>query len=313
MNSYQTKQLIKFLAENWSINSTDSLEKIIDLLELGLDKNNSRWNTFEGSLVSFEKKIRLLHLNFYKPSLAPSLIKKAKKRRKDSIINIFTFLNQEFDVEYNKKLLGQVLALNQGISWPLQFGFEKTRKVPPKLKIYFSLVDEKGFIDQRLIFDRLKKLCLVFKFSWSGLKDEFKDNDFDALAVDFLPNGKASLKVYPFYQPPQLYLTEIREIYQNFFKKKKDKYLTDYFSSIENLPMRHIGFLYRFSHSNSAGLKIWTRFQKNGVSPQKINQFLIGSDKTKQWLKETASLIKKYQARLSYLTLENQKIGLYFR
>ncbi|MEK6727167.1 MAG: hypothetical protein AABY28_00640 [Candidatus Omnitrophota bacterium] len=307
MKTKQAGKLVISLSEEWKVNSFLNLNKITKELGGSICRDYSDFNTFEFTLVSFEKTVRFLHLNFYKQDVSRDKIKILRERRVKSIVSIVKYLNKNPGLKYNFEILRGLASIIDDTSWPIQFGYEAGRDKSPVIKVYISIV---GSNSNGAYF--LKKLCALLGLKWEGLKSIFSRSDIDAIGIDLLHNGCHRLKIYTYFRPP-FNLLNIRKIYKKY-REDRDEYLDLYLGGIENMPLRHVGLLYRISKDSFIeSVKIWARLEK--PIPFKLLQPIMKSAPARlnRWLISASDIIKSGGGRVSYLTLENKKIGVYFR
>lgn len=185
MTDKQAKSLIK------AINKARGgvFLKVVDVLYKLHPNRFFPFNEFEFSFVAGNDFLRFLHLLFWKPSLTGREIRKFLKKRGGNIKKVFSILGKKFNCRYNLNLYESLLKFNRESNlWPMQFGLEYDRKEGPKVKIYLS-INGKSF--------SLEKFCITFKLNYKKIKKVFYNKKFDAIAVDFLPNGKYFFKFYP--------------------------------------------------------------------------------------------------------------------
>jgi len=298
MRGAQVQNLILSLTKKWDIYSSLDLNKITKMLwSSSLGGSSGGLNTFESSLVSSEKAIRLLHLNFYKPGLPYNKIRALRKKRIASITSIISYANKESGFKFNLNILKGLTSSIDNTSWPVQFGYTLKKNKPPVIKIYLSVISDNaqcGYL--------MEKLCALLGLSWRKLKNNFLDTQFDAIGIDFLHNGCCRLKIYTILRPA-FNLSDIPRAY-----------LGPYLAVIGKIPLRHIGFLYRIDKtSRIESVKIWARLKK--PTPFKSLQPIMKPvpARLNSWLISTGAIIEGISAGVSYLTLENKEIGVYFR
>ncbi|MCX5696214.1 MAG: hypothetical protein NTW18_06145 [Candidatus Omnitrophica bacterium] len=308
MQGAQVQNLILSLTKKWDIYSSLDLNKITKMLwSSSLGGSSGGLNTFESSLVSSERAIRLLHLNFYKPGLPYNKIRVLRKKRIESIASIISYVNKESGFRFNLNILKDLTSSMDDTSWPVQFGYTLKKNKPPVMKIYLSVISDNaqcGYL--------MERLCALLGLSWLKLKNNFLDTQFDAIGIDFLHNGCCRLKIYTILRPA-FNLSDIPRAYRKY-QNSKDIYLGHYLAVIGKIPLRHIGFLYRIDKtSRIESVKIWARLKK--PTPFKSLQPIMKPvpARLNSWLISTGAIIEGISAGVSYLTLENKEIGVYFR
>ena len=306
MKIEQARKLVILLSKEWKIDPFFSLNKITNELNGSICQPYSDFNTFEFPLVSFEKSVKFLHLNFYKPDVSYDKVKILGEKRTRAITSILKYINKKSGFKYNFWILKCVASVIKDTSWPVQFGYEACKDKPPVIKIYISVARN----NSNSCF--LKKLCDVSGFRWRKLEKIFSRNRIDSVGFDLLHNGLHRLKIYTYFEPP-FDLLNMRKIYKEY-NKSQDKYLDSYLKWIKNMPLRHVGLLYRISEDSSVGsVKIWARLEK--PAPFKLLRPIIkpAPARLSRWLISACDIIKSARAKVAYLTLENGKIGVYFR
>jgi hypothetical protein len=247
MKNEEAKKIIHLLCQKWKIGGQEFLFEIVDFLDKKVNKKISFSNEFEFSLIEGEPKIRLLHLNFWQPDLSIPTIKKILKKKEAIITFIFQKISQKFKSSYNFFILKSLFQFNQknGL-WPIQFGLECQKNFQPKLKIYLSLIERKK---ERF---SLKKFCEHFQLKYQILRKKIKGRKFDTTAIDFLPQNRVFLKIYPF--------------------REKNKGVK--------------GVLWRVSSSSQIGSKkVWQRFPE-GVNIEKFSDKIKIDSFIKKFIKE---------------------------
>ena len=304
MDIKQAKRLTDFLLRKWRMQPYLNLNIFLDRLWEGIAQPIYRnTNTFEFSLVSFEKKLRFLHIYFYDSSLSLDLIKVLRRKRIESIINIIKYTNHNLKLKYNLRILSDIIHLDNNALHPIQFGCEINKNNVPVIKVYFSHIGNSA--NRHYL---LREIYDFLGFKQKMIKEYFLSKEIDAIGFDFFHNGNYKVKFYPFNQPP----FDIKKIKKTYYKyqSNNDKYLNSYFTLIKKLPLRHLGFLYRISEdfNNINSAKIWARLQEP--------IFLSKDLKVKsliEWWNYSRDIIEYAAGKISYLTLENEKLGVYFR
>lgn len=193
MNSKQAKKLITIASQEWNFKKKNVFLKVIDLLDESVKQEAAAANEFEFSLIENERKLRLLHLNFWKPNLTPLMIEIILKKRRLFLSFILKYLKYKFNASYNLSLFRLLDEFNQKNGcFPIQFGLEYSKDFLPKVKIYLS--------SNSLVFN-LKKFCFFFNLDHKILTREFKHRYFDAIGIDLLPDGDFYFKFYPLRHP----------------------------------------------------------------------------------------------------------------
>jgi hypothetical protein len=306
MKSKQAKELVNYLSKARKISSALNLNRIIDRLEESARGPHGNFNTFEFSFVYPENNIRLLHINFYK-SHTPIKLSAALKFRMDSLMDIFKYANHRLKLKYDLETLRDTFLLAEDILCPIQFGCEVNMSAAPIMKEYFSVIDSEDCLHL------LKKVCLLLGLNFQKLEKEFVSAlPLDTIGIDFLPNGRRNLKIYPYYQQP-FNLSDIRKAYQRY-RSSNDQFLEPFMAWIRQIPLRHIGFLCRVSKDSEIdSVKIWTRMEKSIPCDLLPPCKSLKSDRLQNWLNDSKNIIKSFELMISYLTLENNNLGIYFR
>ena len=306
MESKQAKKLVNFLSNKNKVCQSLNLHMIINRLDMGIYRPCSNFNTFEFSFISPGNTIRLLHINFYKSRTLPEL-SEALKYRMDSIMGIFEFANQKLGSKYDLKILRDAFLLAQDVLCPVQFGCEVDGSAAPIMKEYFSVIDNKdcGYL--------IKEISILLGINFQKLEKEFiSARPLDTIGIDFLSNGRCNLKIYPYYQQP-FNLSDIRKAYQRY-RSSNDQFLEPFMAWIRQIPLRHIGFLCRVSKDSEIdSVKIWTRMEKSIPCDLLPPCKSLKSDRLQNWLNDSKNIIKSFELMISYLTLENNNLGIYFR
>jgi len=307
MNALQAKNFIKIVSKEWSKRQKKLIYSIIDIISSNPYREYMSASFFEFSLVSFELEVGLLHINFYKNNLPLNIINKIRAYRRSLISKIFHILSKESGNEYNLEIIDSVLDLAKGTRWPIQFGVELS-KTCKRIKIYFS----PELTENDLVLDKIKHIADRLRLNAKKITKKFLYENFDAIGFDFLNNGKNNLKIYTFYPSP-FDISSIKKVFCRH-QPEDDKYLKAYLARVKKMQLKHIGFLYRISdRSNVDSVKIWSRFEKF-INPKLL---LPGISSRSRNLEAQADIlgrtIESVKGKVSYLTLEGQRLGFYFR
>ena len=308
MNYHQSKTLIKFLRDRWRISSAFDLDDLIEELESSVSIPFSYFNTFEFSLNSSEKMIRPLHLNFYKANLSLKIIDKLRIKRVNAIRRIAKGANQlpKRKWTYNKDIISHLYRLTRNTPWPIQFGCSIGQNDAPVLKIYISITDDSVSCEEKL-----RELCHILELEWGKLESVFHNERYDAAGIDLTPNGHCALKIYTYYVPPFDY-AHIKQIYQKY-QRHESAILDQYLTWIKQIPLRHIGFLYRISADSSiSAIKIWARL-KRPTPYTHLPVLSLTKKELTDWWKGIQQYLNKVNGGISYVILEDQSVGVYFR
>ncbi len=298
MNNSQAKQLIGLLSQRWGFNPNKLIFEIIDELERGSELKSNLYNGFEFSLVSGQKKIRILHLNFLKEFLSLAQKEKLRKKRIDCIAKIFVSLNNS-SCKFNDKIK-PILSIAKSHSWMVQFGIDLAQSKIERVKIYFTSPDGLK-LQRKKVQELIKKLSCILNLKADKLEKTFKNKDFDTVGIDFLPRGECFLKIYPLICKGLPNPKEVGKVYQPVL------------SALRNMLVKETGMLCRISPSSDiSSTKLWFRL-KESVAPKRLNILKQNFPKQKLWLKESFKIIKDVEAKISYFALENRNLGIYFR
>ena len=147
-------------------------DKSFKEIKKDIDSKSSFYNGFEFSLVSEEKKIRVLHLNFLKEFLNLSQKEKLRKKRIDCIAKIFVSLNNS-SCKFNDKIK-PILSIAKSHFWMVQFGIDLTENKIERVKIYFTSPDGLK-LQRKKVQELIKKLSCILnlktdKFAKYGSK-----------------------------------------------------------------------------------------------------------------------------------------------
>ncbi len=190
MDKEKTIALIEILSQKWKIKNKKFFFEIINFLDKNVNKKFSFFNGFEFSFIENQPKVRLLHLDFWYPTLSLSIFKKIIEKREKTIILLFKKFSQKFHCFYSLELLKKFFQFNrEEKNFPIQFGFEWNKKSQPRLKVYLSING---------INFSLKKFCHEFQLNKLQTQKNFlKNKKFDTIALDFFPHGGYCFKFYP--------------------------------------------------------------------------------------------------------------------
>lgn len=306
MEIKQSKTLLDAFSRNSRINNLLNLNLIMDKLWYDIAQEYSSVNTFEYSLLFSKNEIRLLHLKFYNPHTPVNLIKVLREKRTELITDIVKYFNHKLRYKYNFQIIKQISSFIDDTRWPIQFGYDINDDFSGAVKIYFSTIDNNG-----KCVDFIQKICKLLNLKWGKLEKYFSGKQFDAVGLNLLPDGHCKLKIYTFYSVP-FDLSEIKRLYQEHYRRK-NIYLKPYFMLMEAISLKHIGFLYRIAENSSIeSVKIWMRLQQL-ASPSLLRKMKFKSRKLEKWLHNCYKIVNSVKSNISYLTLENKKIGFYFR
>ena len=311
MNGLQSKTLIKLLAEKWGISSALDLDNLIAELDNSFFSPLSTSNTYEFSLNAFEKTIRPLHLNFYRPSLPLEIINKLRLKRVNAIRRIVRGANHLFSKEwkYNTNIINYLYQLANKTPWPIQFGCSINQIDAPVIKVYLSITDN---ATSRLSCEEtVLELCRFLELEWENFRDVFCNDRYDAVGVDLMSDGRCALKIYTYYVPPFDY-AHIKQTFQKY-QRDENVMLDPYLTWIKQMSLRHVGFLYRISADSCIGaIKIWARLEKATLH-EHLPVLSLSKRELCSWWEGIPLILHKVAGKISYVILEEQSLGVYFR
>ena len=307
MDILQSKSLIRNISAGWTKAHKDAIYSIVDTISNSPYKEYMPSSFFEFSLQSCSSGMGLLHLNFYNSGIPKDAVNKIRSHRRNCILEVLSVLNKKFGNKYNVRMVDFIFNLSIGTAWPIHFGMDlgKTYK---KIKIYLSPRPA----NNGLVLAKLERVCDKLGLKTAGIIKMFYSEDFDALGFDFSDDGRLDFKIYTFYKAP-FDIPKMKHIYN----QNKERYVPSldfYFSAIRELPLRHIGFLYRLAKEPIVGsVKAWARFNKC-IPVRRLSNILNSKYKSaEKWLGLKRNIIDSTGGRISYLTLENSHLGIYFR
>ncbi len=311
MDSLQSKALIELLAEKWGISSSLDLDNLIGELDNSVLPPFSISNTYEFSLNASEKTIRPLHLNFYRPGLPSEIINKLRLRRVNAIRRIVKWANHLSPKRwnYNIDIINYLYRLTEKTPWPIQFGCSIDQNDAPVIKVYLSITD--NTTSRLSCEEKLRKLCGFLELEWENLEDVFRNDRYDAVGIDLTPDGRGALKIYTYYVPPFDY-TRIKQTFQKY-QRDKNVLVDSYLSWIKQMSLRHIGFLYRISADSRVGaIKIWARLEQ-ATPHAHLPVLSLSNRELSDWWEGVPLILNKATSKMSYVILEEQSLGVYFR
>lgn len=164
--------------------------EVVDVLDMGYSGSDDfHIREFEYSFVESEPMIRLLHLEFPKEEAGKKRLREIRERREAVIADILSMAERNFGCRYDADSCRKMLAFNAGNgSFPVQVGMECRTGGRPKVKVYLS-VNAGRF--------PVKAFCLSMGIDGGRVTRSLGDRPLDAVAVDFLPGGGISIKLYP--------------------------------------------------------------------------------------------------------------------
>jgi hypothetical protein len=307
MDILQSKSLIGNISAGWTKAHKDAAYSIVDIISNNPHKEYMSSSFFEFSLESRRSGMGLLHLNFYNSGIPKDTVDKIRNHRYNCVLKILNVLNKKFENKYNIRMADFIFNLSVDTAWPIHFGMDldKTYK---KIKIYLSQLPA----DNDLVLTKIERICGKLGLKTAGIIKKFYSEDFDALGFDFSDDGRLDFKIYTFYKA-HFDIPKMKHMY-NQNKERHIPSLDFYFSAIEKLPLRHIGFLYRISKEPIVGsVKVWARFNKC-ISVRRLSNVLNSRYKSaERWLGSKRDMIDSTGGKISYLTLEDSHLGVYFR
>ncbi len=177
MNLKKAKYLIALLSVKWGIPGSDFL---MDLLT-GLWMSGDGRQEFEFSFIEGEERIRFNHLYLQEYNEENNFF--AERIKKISLA--MKMISQENKVKVEKDILSKLLFfVGRNRCFPLQFGLACDVTGNIKIKLYLGINGKDFPLD--LFLD-----TLGFKL------ENNREVKLDAIALDFVPNGEAALKLYP--------------------------------------------------------------------------------------------------------------------
>jgi len=304
MNLKETKKLARSLTEEWGIKYNFDIDFIIDSLQYSVLEAYSDFNTFEFSLVSNNKSIRLLHLNFYKCNLGNGIIKRTNEKRIESILRLIKCINKKTGSNYNIELAKSTMDLASDLSLPIQVGLEVRNRCNPIIKLYFSIVNNSC---DNSAYSLIYNILEIKK----EITNLFINKQLDAIGIDFLHDSASRSKIYTRYND----LSDIgyfRDIY-NKYNKITNVEVDLYLNLVNTIDLKHIGFLYRVSdNAKIDSVKVWARLRNPITLPSSgINN--EGLKKVIKWWDCPKDLINQLRGKISYVVLENDRKGVYLR
>jgi hypothetical protein len=166
------------------------LFELIDILDAEyFDAKRFCRREFEGSFVEDIPKIRLLHLEFPHKVADGDIPVDIRKRREETMIDILRKTGEYFRCRYAVDFCKKFLSFNaENGAFPLQIGLEHEESGKPKVKAYLS-VNSGDF--------PVEKFFLLAGIDAADTMRFLRGKRFDTVAVDFLSDGKTSIKFYP--------------------------------------------------------------------------------------------------------------------
>jgi len=306
MDNIQAGNFIKYLDNKWRIGKALDMGWLLDILYRGAPQSRSCYYTFEFSLVSKDKSLRLLHLNFYNHSTNDLMLDILKKRA-TSISRIIKYIKSTSGYKYDATIMRRIFTLSSDFLLPVQFGIVLDNKGVQAIKLYLSIVNQN--VKQVILF---ASLCRLLDLKQQRLKRCFTNMHLDAIGIDFLPDCSFALKIYACQSEP-VDLDYIASIYGRQLKRR-DKLLRPFMSLIEEISTKEVGFLWRVSGDSQIGsIKIWARLRESIPFAALPHPAMVKGTSLGTWLESAGSIINRVKGRVSYLTLENEKPGIYFR
>lgn len=306
MDNARAKQFIERLCRGLGIRPSIDMGRLVDRLSRSSGSGKySSCDTFEFSLVYPQESLRLLHLNFFKP-LSKRLLDKITLERITAISGIIAGLNKTCGCKYNMEIMNGVIEPARNFLLPVQCGYTLGKHGDSVFKLYFS-ASERSDVNLSL----LGKICSIMRLNGDGLGRRFFNKRFDAIGIDLAHDGLSGLKIYT-CQPRPFNLKEAKRLYRRYYEE--DSYVESFLRWSQAVPLQDLGYLWRVSHGcRIDSLKIWCRL-KNYLDFMGIPPWPLRTNRPfKEWLNFSGRLISSMRCKISYLALENNRIGLYFR
>ncbi|MDP2905073.1 MAG: hypothetical protein Q8O22_02060 [Candidatus Omnitrophota bacterium] len=306
MDSVRAKQFINRLCRERGIRPSVDMRALVDRLYYSSSPGkNCSYNTFEFSFVYPQDSLRLLHLNFYAPA-AGKMLDKITQERMQAIFRIIGFLNGSCGSTYNIRVAEKLSEVARIFLFPVQCGYAEGKQDSSIFKLYFSVSGRRD-----INLSLLKKLCAILGFCWDGMEKRFFNSRLDAIGIDFYPDGSLNLKVYT-CQPYPLNLRDAARLYRRHCED--DTHTEAFLGWSQAVPLRDLGFLWRMSRARRVdSLKIWCRLQEQ-LFFENLPEWPVRADRSlRKWLRSSGRFISSAGCKISYLALENSRIGLYFR
>lgn len=189
MDRIFAKKLLALLSVPLKRENVKTVSEIIDLLGKDPLEKICFYSGFEFSFVENDESLRLLHLSFLREGVSQEDVKKFKKKRHDDVLRVFRIIGSRFDSNYDFPALSMFLEFNERVgSLPLQVGMECRKGPSFKIKVYLSCNANRF---------PLEIFCKDFGLDYEILKKNFRNRKFDAVAIDFMPDGAIFFKFYP--------------------------------------------------------------------------------------------------------------------
>ncbi len=186
MDVTQAKGVVDMLSTTWNIPNADFVAGLFGELWMPSVRGNVV-QAFEFSFLEDTEMIRVNHLYF--ADMGEKHSDAVRRERKEKIISVVRTVGQKYSMKFDECSFGNVLAFSDSDDrFPLQFGLEYGRNERLRIKLYFS-IDGLSFPSQ--------SFCDTIGLGYGESVEAYAENGFDTVAVDFLPDGKTRLKVYP--------------------------------------------------------------------------------------------------------------------
>lgn len=285
-------------AESWQVSHRRDapwLYRIISALGATLKKTDS--GVFEFSLIEGSDSLRMLHLDFPSPDLSAAEKSDWLQKRARRIMAAAALAPQKTR-HWTESILNLTRAsLMTGC--PLQVGFEASSQ-KAALKLYLSAMGT----PLRALDPHLGAACAL-------LEGPTKAGGIDSLGLTVRSDGSREWKIYAYYPPPMppALLKNIQARADRATARTQPWRSCG--SLIKRLPLKHWGPMYRMSgelpcaRARVNAIKFWARMT-TPLPPER----LIPAPKGIRRALKTISLAR---GRVSYLTWEQGRCGLYFR
>jgi|GEM_PF-5431343 len=306
MDIARSKAFVRAVQEKWRLPTPVDLDLVADMLEKGGVSALSDRRAFEFSFVFSEKSIRLLHLIFFKKG--PTHLRlEGMRRRVASLRRVFEYVSRRTGCRYDEGLAERAFGWAQEADVPVQFGCVLKRDAALQMKTYLSLFHRNA--SARKIG---RALCDLRGVDWEKIKGEFSDSGFDAIGIDYFPDGASALKFYV-YHPWPCDLASVKKTWERYSGRHKG-FLAAFLSWLSCFQIRHIGFLYRVSSpSEIDSVKIWIRLKRPIPHGLPAWPGPLRRSASAGWLYSVNRWVRSFGGAITYLSVEGDRLGLYFR
>ncbi len=283
-----TEESLRFIDDCFplSLTSRRALNRII--LEIANQGYSDINGFFEFSTIEGSPNIRFLHLAFPK-SESDMMMRGLWIKKRTQIISRIA---SRAGIRVRFREVARLVNISLISGCPLQIGCE-SQGGDIVIKIYLSVLGSK-----------LEQLN-----AWNfGLRHilEAKDWRIDSLGMNLPGYGNSQGKVYAYRRFP-VNDSDAAQLYDRArcIRPPMGKW-NGYFSLIGTQKIRHWGPMFRLSSStNPSSIKLWARFE-TPVHPELLAHLDPG-------MNDVLGAAFEAGARISYLTLERDKRGVYFR